>query len=412
MLLYPVGYLGLVVAPHSLAVLWALVLGAATTTFPMVLTLIGLRAATPEGTAALSSFTQSTGYLLAALGPFGVGVLHEASGGWTVPLVALAAAHRADARAGRVRRATRQVRRGPAGALTSLAGSSHGPHYCAGMSDEQTPPPAGDQPMPGPSRRPRGRPHPPVNPYETPAAPPPPPPAPADPAAPAAPVAQPPYGDPQAPPPPPAAPSYAQPGQPQYGVPVAEPEPSKAMAITALVAVAALLHPARSHPRRSWCWGAARTAATTARGWPSAPSSSRWSSSLGIAAGVGRPDPGRLGRVPLLPVEQLKTGECLNASNLTDDSEDFVEDISEVALRRAARRRGAGHQGADPGRRRGLRPASSTLCTDLITGGPSGDKVGPDIGYFGLTTDSEPNAGDKLVCMAYKIDGSKLDAPL
>ena len=90
MLLYPVGYLGLVVAPHALAVVWALVLGAATTTFPMVLTLIGLRAATPEGTAALSSFTQSTGYLLAALGPFGVGVLHEASGGWTVPLVALA----------------------------------------------------------------------------------------------------------------------------------------------------------------------------------------------------------------------------------------------------------------------------------------------------------------------------------
>ncbi len=90
MLLYPVAYAGLAVAPYSLAVLWAVVLGAATTTFPMVLTLIGLRAATPEGTAALSSFTQATGYLLAAVGPFGVGVLHEASGGWTVPLVALA----------------------------------------------------------------------------------------------------------------------------------------------------------------------------------------------------------------------------------------------------------------------------------------------------------------------------------
>jgi CP family cyanate transporter-like MFS transporter len=90
MLLYPVAYLGLVLAPHSLAVLWAVVLGAATSTFPMVLTLIGLRAATPEGTAALSSFTQSTGYLLAAIGPFGVGVLHDASDGWTVPLLALA----------------------------------------------------------------------------------------------------------------------------------------------------------------------------------------------------------------------------------------------------------------------------------------------------------------------------------
>jgi len=91
MLLYPVAYLGLILAPHSLAVLWAVVLGAATSTFPMVLTLIGLRAATPEGTAALSSFTQSTGYLLAAIGPFGVGVLHDASDGWTVPLLALTA---------------------------------------------------------------------------------------------------------------------------------------------------------------------------------------------------------------------------------------------------------------------------------------------------------------------------------
>ena len=91
MLLYPVAYVGLILAPHSLAVLWALILGAATTTFPMVLTLIGLRAATPEGTAALSSFTQSTGYLIAAVGPFGVGVLHDASGGWTVPLLALTA---------------------------------------------------------------------------------------------------------------------------------------------------------------------------------------------------------------------------------------------------------------------------------------------------------------------------------
>ena len=39
------------------------------------------RAARPHrraGTAALSGFTQSTGYLIAAIGPFGVGVLHDA----------------------------------------------------------------------------------------------------------------------------------------------------------------------------------------------------------------------------------------------------------------------------------------------------------------------------------------------
>ena len=50
-----------------------------------ILTLVGLRARTPEGTAALSAFTQSAGYLLAAAGPFAIGMLHDATGGWTGP---------------------------------------------------------------------------------------------------------------------------------------------------------------------------------------------------------------------------------------------------------------------------------------------------------------------------------------
>ena len=88
---YPVAYVGLMVAPHGLAVLWAVVLGAALTTFPIVLTYIGLRTRTAGATAALSGWTQSTGYLMAAIGPFGVGVLHEATDGWTVPLLVLIA---------------------------------------------------------------------------------------------------------------------------------------------------------------------------------------------------------------------------------------------------------------------------------------------------------------------------------
>ena len=83
---YPVGYVGLMVAPHSLAPLWAVLVGVGTTTFPLILTLVGLRAHTPEGTAALSAFTQSTGYLIAAAGPFAVGLLHGATGGWAAPL--------------------------------------------------------------------------------------------------------------------------------------------------------------------------------------------------------------------------------------------------------------------------------------------------------------------------------------
>jgi CP family cyanate transporter-like MFS transporter len=86
---YPVGYVGLILAPHSGAVLWAVLVGVGTTTFPLILTLIGLRARTPAGTAALSGFTQSAGYLIAGTGPFGVGLLHDLSGGWTLPLLVL-----------------------------------------------------------------------------------------------------------------------------------------------------------------------------------------------------------------------------------------------------------------------------------------------------------------------------------
>lgn len=86
---YPVGYLGLIFAPHAGALVWALFVGIGLCTFPLILTLIGLRARTPAGTAALSGFAQSAGYLIAGTGPFGVGLLHDLSGGWTVPLLAL-----------------------------------------------------------------------------------------------------------------------------------------------------------------------------------------------------------------------------------------------------------------------------------------------------------------------------------
>ncbi len=89
MVCYPVAYVGLMVAPRSGALLWALLVGIGTTTFPLILTLIGLRARTSGGTAALSGFTQSTGYLIAGVGPFAIGVLQEVSGGWTLPLVIL-----------------------------------------------------------------------------------------------------------------------------------------------------------------------------------------------------------------------------------------------------------------------------------------------------------------------------------
>ena len=88
---YVVGYLGLLIAPVAGAWLWALLVGIGTCTFPLILTLIGLRARTAEGTAALSGFTQSVGYLLSAVGPFSIGLLHDATNGWTAPLLLLIA---------------------------------------------------------------------------------------------------------------------------------------------------------------------------------------------------------------------------------------------------------------------------------------------------------------------------------
>ncbi len=90
-LCYPAGYVGLILAPVGGAWLWAALIGIGGAVFPVALTLIGLRARSSEGTAALSGFTQSVGYVIAAIGPFGMGLLHDVSGGWTVPLVALTA---------------------------------------------------------------------------------------------------------------------------------------------------------------------------------------------------------------------------------------------------------------------------------------------------------------------------------
>ena len=90
-LLYPIGYGGLILAPVAGAWAWALLIGTATSVFPVALTLIGLRARTSAGTAALSGFTQGAGYVVASTGPFTVGLLHDLTDGWTVPLLALIA---------------------------------------------------------------------------------------------------------------------------------------------------------------------------------------------------------------------------------------------------------------------------------------------------------------------------------
>lgn len=82
---------GIILAP-SLIVLWAAVgglgLGA---TFTMSITLMAIRSRDASGASAVSGMAQSVGYTLAATGPVLFGLLHEAAGGWTVPLLFLTA---------------------------------------------------------------------------------------------------------------------------------------------------------------------------------------------------------------------------------------------------------------------------------------------------------------------------------
>ncbi len=87
---YVAGYLGLVSWPVGGAWLWAILIGMGTGLFPLILTLIGLRARTSDGTAALSGFVQSVGYLIGAIGPFMMGAVFDLTGTWTVPLLVLA----------------------------------------------------------------------------------------------------------------------------------------------------------------------------------------------------------------------------------------------------------------------------------------------------------------------------------
>jgi CP family cyanate transporter-like MFS transporter len=81
-----VGYAGLWAAPAAAPWVWALLLGVSNCSFPLALTMIGMRARTGAGVVRLSAFAQCTGYLLSIPGPILVGALYQHSGGWSLPI--------------------------------------------------------------------------------------------------------------------------------------------------------------------------------------------------------------------------------------------------------------------------------------------------------------------------------------
>jgi CP family cyanate transporter-like MFS transporter len=86
------GAVGLLAAP-SAAPLWIVLLGLGQgATLGLAFILPALRARTPHGVAALTAMMLSVGFLMASAGPWILGVAHDLTGGWTVPLIVLAAA--------------------------------------------------------------------------------------------------------------------------------------------------------------------------------------------------------------------------------------------------------------------------------------------------------------------------------
>lgn len=90
-LLCAAGLIGLLVAPGGAAPwVWMTLLGFGQgAAIALSLTYIVLRAPDARHTAHLSTMAQGVGYLVAGLGPIGLGMLHAAVGGWALPVAAL-----------------------------------------------------------------------------------------------------------------------------------------------------------------------------------------------------------------------------------------------------------------------------------------------------------------------------------
>ena len=88
--LLSVGYLGIAFLPTTLPWLWATCLSVSGFCFPTALALIIGKTNHPSVTATLSGFVQPVGYLLAALGPFVVGITFGAMGSPVPILIVLA----------------------------------------------------------------------------------------------------------------------------------------------------------------------------------------------------------------------------------------------------------------------------------------------------------------------------------
>ena len=84
------GTAGLLVDPHHLDVLWAVLLGwGQGSSIGLALMMMVVRASNRDEAIALSGMAQGLGYLIASVGPVLIGGLFDSSHGWSVPLIVL-----------------------------------------------------------------------------------------------------------------------------------------------------------------------------------------------------------------------------------------------------------------------------------------------------------------------------------
>lgn len=242
-------------------------------------------------------------------------------------------------------------------------------------------------------------------------------PPPAEPSAPSAPS----YGEAPPPPPPaqPAQPGYPQPGYgqpaypvPQYGGPQPTDEPGKGMAIAALVisffgcvligalvaiplAIVVLL---RSRDGRNHGKGLAISAIVISLLTLALPV-------IGLVAGVSYLN-------GLTDVNDLKQGDCITASGLSDDSAKSVTDIKTVECSEP-------HDGEvlavvtlteDQATDYATTPVVE-ICGPAVEAAGKAGVLSDTVVYTALTV-ADPQGGDKAACVAYSTDGSDLDGTL
>lgn len=86
------GLAGLLLAPVGGALVWMVLFGLGQgAALGLALSFILLRSPDPAHATEHSGMAQTFGYLLSALGPVGLGLVHDLTGGWTWPLLVLLA---------------------------------------------------------------------------------------------------------------------------------------------------------------------------------------------------------------------------------------------------------------------------------------------------------------------------------